>query len=121
MSATIEKPRRRLSAGMLFVRYGIAAIVILTGLILVIRDPHSHTTAEGAGGIIGAGLAILAANWFFRFGAKGDHDRDVEAAARDYYTVHGEWPTEDERRRFAKEGRWHEDQELPGPLGGAHG
>ena len=68
-----------------------------------------RTTAEGAGGVIGAGLAIWALNWFFRIGVRGDVDRDVEAAARDYYSVHGIWPDDAARDVFAKEGHWPDD------------
>ena len=90
-------------------------VVIVAGIALLAAD-GSSTTAAGAGGIIGAGLAIFAANWFYRVGARGDGERDVEAAARDHYSVTGVWPTDAERERFATEGRWREDQEPPEPV-----
>ena len=117
MASESQQPRSRPSALLIAVRYVLPAVVVIGGLVLIAVD-HSHTAAEGAGGIIGAGLAIFAANWFFRVGARGDSDRDVEAAARDYYSVNGIWPTEEERKRFAVEGRWREDQDLPEPVSG---
>ena len=122
MASESEQPRTRPSALLIVVRYVVPAVVVIVGIVLMTAD-HSSTAAEGAGGVIGAGLAIFAANWFFRIGARGDSDRDVEAAARDYYSVNGEWPTEDERKRFAAEGRWRDDQDLPepaAPVSGRH-
>ena len=125
MEPVAQPPRTRPSVGLLVVRYGVPAAVVILGIVLAATD-GSHTAAEGAGGVIGAGLAIFAANWFFRVGVRGDHERDVEAAARDHYSVHGIWPSEDERKRFAVEGRWREDQPLPdavsaSPSAGASG
>ena len=120
MAPETEQPRKRPSALLIVVRYVVPAAAVIAGIVLMTAD-HSSTAAEGAGGVIGAGLAIFAANWFFRIGARGDSDRDVEAAARDYYSVNGEWPTEEEHRRFAAEGRWREDQELPEPVSGPAG
>jgi hypothetical protein len=113
-------PNQRPSALLIVVRYVVPAVVVIAGIVLMTTD-HSSTAAEGAGGVIGAGLAIFAANWFFRIGARGDGERDVEAAARDYYSVNGIWPTEEERKRFGSEGRWREDQDLPEPVAGPVG
>ena len=125
MVPVAQPPRTRPSALLIVVRYVVPAAVVILGIVLAAAD-GSHTAAEGAGGVIGAGLAIFAANWFFRVGVRGDHERDVEAAARDHYSVHGIWPSEDERKRFAVEGRWREDQPLPdavsaSPSAGASG
>jgi len=117
MASDPASPHQRPSALLIVVRYVVPAVVVVAGIILMTTD-HSSTAAEGAGGVIGAGLAIFAANWFFRVGARGDGERDVEAAARDYYSVNGIWPTEEERKRFATEGRWREDQDLPEPVAG---
>lgn len=48
---------------------------------------------------------MLLLNWLFRYGAKGDQERQVEADARDYYSQHGHWPDEKPRRSFALHGR----------------
>ena len=34
---------------------------------------------------VGAGLALLLLNVLFRYGAKGDRERDAEEAAREYF------------------------------------
>ena len=43
---------------------------------------------------VGAGLAVLLMNVLFRFGAKGDDERQAEDDAREYFTRHGRWPDE---------------------------
>jgi hypothetical protein len=43
---------------------------------------------------IGSAGAILLLNVLFRFGARGDEERDKETAARDFYAQHGYWPGE---------------------------
>ncbi len=43
---------------------------------------------------VGSGLALLLLNALFRLGAKGDHERDAEEAAREYFGRHGRWPDE---------------------------
>ena len=42
--------------------------------------------------LVGSGLALLLLNVLFRYGAKGDKDRDAEEAAREYFAQHGRWP-----------------------------
>jgi hypothetical protein len=44
---------------------------------------------------VGSGLALLLLNWLFRYGQKGDRERDAEQAARDYLSTHGHWPDEE--------------------------
>ena len=46
--------------------------------------------------LVGAGLSVALLNVLFRFGAKGDEEREREEAARDYLAEHGHWP-DDER------------------------
>lgn len=89
----------------LFVRHIGPAIVVLAGIVLFAVD-RSLLAAEGAAGIIGAGLAWWLFGWLFRQGASGDRERDVEAAARDYLDDHGRWPTDAESAHFARHGRW---------------
>ena len=84
-----------------FVRYGIPAILIVAGfVVLFVVDDTAKW--EGWAGLVGAGLAVLLLNWLFRIGAAGDRERQDEEAARDFFSEHGHWPDEPppaERRR----------------------
>jgi hypothetical protein len=89
---TEERPSRR-STTTIVVRYVLPAVVVLGGIITFVVNP-SLIAAEGAAGVIGAGLAIYLFNWLFRVSMASEHDRDDEAAARDYFDRHGRWPDE---------------------------
>ena len=86
-------------------RWGIPAVVILGGLVAFLADP-STMAAEGAAGVVGAGLAWMLFGYLFRQGQKGDEERDVEDAARDYLDEHGRWPTDEEYASYERHGRW---------------
>ena len=49
---------------------------------------------DGFAMLVGAGLAVLLMNVLFRFGAKGDDERQAEDDAREYFSAHGHWPDE---------------------------
>jgi hypothetical protein len=72
------------------VRYVLPSVVVLGGLIVMALGGESHL--EGGAGIVSAGLAIFFINWLFRTGVVGEHERDAEEAARDYFDRHGRWP-----------------------------
>ena len=72
------------------VRYALPAIVVIGGLVVMSFGDENHL--EGGAGIVSAGLAIYFVNWLFRIGARGDRERDVEEAAREYFDRHGRWP-----------------------------
>ena len=76
------------------VRYGIPAVLCLTGLVVLVVRGADTLAVEVAVMFIGAGLSILLLNVTFRLGAKGDEDRDREDAARVYFDAHGYWPDE---------------------------
>ena len=97
---------------LLFVRHIGPAIVVLAGVLIVAFD-RSLIAAEGAAGIIGAGLAWWLFGWLFRQGSAGDRERDVEAAARDYLDEHGDWPSDAQTAYFARHGRWPADRPSP--------
>ncbi len=78
------------------VRYGLPAGLIVAGFVLLFAAPDS-SRYEGFSMCVGAGLALLLLNVLFRFGAKGDQEREEEDAAREYMAEHGHWP--DEKRR----------------------
>jgi hypothetical protein len=81
-----------------FIRYGLPALLVLAGFVLLIAAPQS-TRYEGFSMCVGAGLALLLLNWLFRIGAAGDRERDDEEAAREYLAEHGHWPDEKKRPR----------------------
>ncbi len=76
-----------------FFRYGLAAIFIVAGFLALFLAPPA-SRYEGFSMCVGSGLSILLLNFLFRMGAKGDHDRDDEEAARDFYARNGRWPDE---------------------------
>ena len=94
-----EEPRPRASSGpsvgLLTVRYGIPAVLLLAGLACLLVAPSS-SAVEGWALFTGAGLAVLLLNVLYRIGVSGDAERDREDAARAYFTKHGRWPNEDE-------------------------
>lgn len=76
-----------------FFRYGLAAIFIVAGFAALLFAPPT-SRYEGFSMCVGSGLSILLLNFLFRMGAKGDHDRDAEEAAREFYARNGHWPDE---------------------------
>src|SRR5579875_1203175 len=87
-------PTESPSLGTLFVRYGIAAIMIVAGIVLLIVSPGGFGT-EGFAMAVGGGLSVLLLNWLFRLGVSGDREREQEEAARAYLERHGHWPDEE--------------------------
>jgi hypothetical protein len=84
---------RTIMRDMLTLRYGLPALLVLTGFVIlaVVDDPIRW---DGWAMCVGSGLSILLLNWLFRYGAKGDREREAEQAARDYFSAHGRWPDE---------------------------
>ena len=78
---------------MRFLRYGLPAVLIVAGFVLLFTVEGSLRW-DGWAMCVGAGLAILLMNLLFRFGARGDRERDEEIAAREFYAEHGYWPGE---------------------------
>ena len=76
------------------IRYGLPAALIAVGFLHPVRRDDSLRW-DGWSMCVGSGLALLLLNGLFRFGARGDEERDAEQAARDYLTEHGHWPDED--------------------------
>jgi hypothetical protein len=76
-----------------FFRYGLAAIFIVMGFVALFFAPPT-SRYEGFSMCVGSGLSILLLNFLFRMGARGDHDRDDEEAAREFYARNGHWPDE---------------------------
>jgi hypothetical protein len=83
--------RERLKSWLLIgIRYVLPIVVVIAGLAIMAQG--SESDLEGGASIVSAGLAIYFVNWLFRIGAAGDRERDVEQAAREYFSRHGRWP-----------------------------
>jgi uncharacterized membrane protein len=78
---------------MFSLRYGLPALLVIIGFVIlaVVDDPIRW---DGWAMCVGSGLSILLLNWLFRYGAKGDREREAEEAAREYFSAHGRWPDE---------------------------
>jgi hypothetical protein len=75
------------------VRYGIAALLILTGLVVAFASKSAGV--EGWALFTGAGLSVLLLNLLFRIGVQGDREHDREEEARRYFDEHHRWPDGD--------------------------
>ncbi len=74
-----------------FLRYGIPAVLVIAGLVILFTV-DSSLRWDGFAMCVGAGLSVLLLNWLFRFGAKGDEERQREVAAREEFARTGKWP-----------------------------
>jgi hypothetical protein len=88
--------REPTSKGVLFVRYGIPAVLIVAGFVCYAVAPESSRN-EGSALFIGSGVSVLLLNLLYRIGVSGDADRDRENEAREYFSEHGAWPDEDRK------------------------
>ena len=77
-----------------FVRYGLPALIFLSGGVVMIVDSDSQRGVEIGAMLMGSAFAVLLMNVFFRIGSEGDRDRDKEENARRYFDEHGYWPDE---------------------------
>lgn len=77
--------------GLNIVRYYLPAALIVAGfVVLLVIDGDIRW--DGWAMLVGSGLAMLLLNVLFRYGAKGDKDREAEESAREYFAQHGRWP-----------------------------
>jgi hypothetical protein len=75
------------------IRYGLPAALVLAGFVILFAA-NGSIRWDGWAMCVGAGLALLLLNVLFRFGARGDEERDAEEKAREYLAEHGHWPDE---------------------------
>lgn len=80
-------------APILALRYGLPLALIIAGFVILFTVDGSLRW-DGWAMCVGAGLSISFMNILFRVGAKGDRERDDEAAAREFMAKHGHWPDE---------------------------
>lgn len=83
--------RRRL--GLALLRFGLPAALTVAGVAILVFDEGSRRF-DGFAMCVGAALSLLFLTAVFTMGAKGDLERDDEAAAREYLKTHGHWPDE---------------------------
>ena len=86
-----------ISLGLLVVRYGLGALMVLGGVVMVIISP-AELGLEGFAMAAGGGLSVILLNFLFRLSVSSEADRAAEERARDYFDEHGEWPADEPRR-----------------------
>jgi hypothetical protein len=87
----------RPGVGLILVRYGIGAVMVLAGIVMIAVNPEG-LGVDGFAMAVGGGLSVLLINFLFRVSVSSNLDREREEDARRYFDEHGEWP-EDEPRR----------------------
>jgi hypothetical protein len=76
-----------------FVRYWLPAVLVVAGSAsLFVID--SSDRFEAFSMLVGSGLSVALLNVLFRYGARGDQERQAEDEAREFYAQHGRWPDE---------------------------
>lgn len=90
----MSNPERSGSFAVAAVRYGIGAVMVAGGIIVLVINPGGFGV-DGFAMAVGGGLSVLMINWLFRLGVSGDREREAEEAARRYFDEHGRWPDED--------------------------
>lgn len=73
------------------IRYGLPVALVIAGFV-ILAFADGSIRWDGWAMCVGAGLSVLLLNVLFRFGARGDRERDEEEAAREYFARHGRWP-----------------------------
>jgi hypothetical protein len=66
---------------MLIVRYGIGAVMVVAGIVMLIISPGG-LGVDGFAMAVGGGLSVLLINFLFRLGVSGDREREEEERAR---------------------------------------
>ena len=85
---------RQPSPAVTAVRYGIGAVMVTGGIVVLIVNPGGFGV-DGFAMAVGGGLSVLMINFLFRLGVSGDREREAEEAARRYFDEHGHWPDEE--------------------------
>jgi hypothetical protein len=80
------------------VRYGLPAVLVLAGVVVLVVD-HGSNRIDGFAMLVGAGLSVALLNALFRLGVSGERDRDDEERARRFFSEHGYWPDEKPSRQ----------------------
>jgi hypothetical protein len=86
-----EPPARPASPAVAAIRYGIGAVMVTGGIVVLIVNPGGFGV-DGFAMAVGGGLSVLLINWLYRMGVEGDRERDAEERARRFFDEHGRWP-----------------------------
>jgi hypothetical protein len=84
----------RPSGLVLFLRYGLPAILFFAGIALGFVFGWDLTGVEACVAMWAAAASLFLMNLLMRMGISGDKDRDEEDEARAYFDRHGRWPGE---------------------------
>jgi hypothetical protein len=79
---------------MSLVRTWLPLTIIGAGLVVAVAMEFSETGVEGGTLLVAAGLSVWLLNWLYRFGVRGELERDDEDRARAFFDEHGYWPDE---------------------------
>jgi hypothetical protein len=90
----VVRRERRHRALMFGVRYGVPAMIVLTGVVVFAVVSDREVALEIGAMFWGVAIAVFLLNFFFRMGVSGEADRDREEQARAYFDAHGRWPDE---------------------------
>jgi hypothetical protein len=98
MADPAPKEERDSSVLVKSIRYGLGAVMVIGGIVVLIVNPGGFGV-DGFAMAVGGGLSVLMINWLFRLGVTGDLEREEEERARRYFDEHGHWPDEQPRVR----------------------
>jgi hypothetical protein len=93
-AARREQRRQRV---LFSVRYVVPGLIALAGVVVMFAASDRDVGIEIGAMLLGAAIAVLMLNFFFRMGVSGDRDRDREEEARRFFDEHGRWPDEPAR------------------------
>jgi hypothetical protein len=79
---------------MSWIRTWLPVAIIIAGFVAAVSSGFSETGVEGGGLLVAAGLSVWLINALYRFGVRGDRERDDEDRARTFFDEHGYWPDE---------------------------
>jgi hypothetical protein len=79
---------------MSWVRTWLPLTIIAAGVVVAVAFGFTETGVEGGTLLVAAGSSVWLLNWLYRFGVRGERERDDEDRARAFFDEHGYWPDE---------------------------
>ncbi|MCX6369871.1 MAG: hypothetical protein NTZ58_01255 [Solirubrobacterales bacterium] len=92
-ASTLPQSSAGTRAVLVFVRFVLPALIVLSGILLAIIGHRESAYLVGAL-LVSAGVSVALLNFLYRVGVNGDKDRGLEEAARDHFERTGHWPGE---------------------------